>query len=107
MADDRALDAEVLEDRLAELEAARPWSPRVISRFETRIREGEDLELFRINPLAYARERGVDEAEAIDWANNILENGVNPPLWLVLGFDTVSPDNAQEVCNQFACPAAE
>ncbi len=45
--------------------------------------------------------------QAIDWAANILENGVNPPLWLVLPFDTVSPDNAQEVCNQFACPAAE
>jgi ribose transport system substrate-binding protein len=45
--------------------------------------------------------------QAIDWAYNMLENGVNPPLWLVLGFDTVSPENAQEVCNQFACPAAE
>lgn len=45
--------------------------------------------------------------QAIDWANNILNEGVNPPLWLVLGFDTVSPENAQEVCNQFDCPAAE
>jgi ribose transport system substrate-binding protein len=45
--------------------------------------------------------------QAIDWAYNILNEGVNPPLWLVLPFDTVSPDNAQEVCNQFACPKAE
>jgi ribose transport system substrate-binding protein len=45
--------------------------------------------------------------QAIDWAVNMLEDHVNPPLWLVLPFDTVSPENAQEVCNQFACPAAE
>jgi ribose transport system substrate-binding protein len=45
--------------------------------------------------------------QAIDWAKSILEDGVNPPLWLVLPFDTVSPDNAQDVCNAFACPAAQ
>jgi ribose transport system substrate-binding protein len=45
--------------------------------------------------------------QAIDWAHNILVDGVNPPLWLVLPFDTVSPENAQEVCNTFACPNAE
>jgi ribose transport system substrate-binding protein len=45
--------------------------------------------------------------QAIDWAKNILEDHVNPPLWLVLPFDTVSPENAQEVCNTFACPKAE
>jgi ribose transport system substrate-binding protein len=45
--------------------------------------------------------------QAIDWAKLILEEGVNPPLWLVLPFDTVSPENAQAVCNTFACPKAE
>ena len=45
--------------------------------------------------------------QAVDWAARILEDGVNPPLWLVLPFDTVSPENAQDVCNQFACPNAE
>jgi ribose transport system substrate-binding protein len=45
--------------------------------------------------------------QAIDWAHRILVDKVNPPLWLVLPFDTVSPDNAQDVCNSFACPAAE
>jgi hypothetical protein len=34
-------------------------------------------------------------------------DGVNPPLWLVLPFDTVSPDKAQQVCNDFACPNAK
>ena len=45
--------------------------------------------------------------QAIDWAAELLMNGTNPPLWLVLPFDTVAPDNAQEVCNTFACPKAE
>ena len=45
--------------------------------------------------------------QAIDWAHSLLNDGVNPPLWLVLPFDTVSPENAQAVCNQFACPKAE
>lgn len=44
--------------------------------------------------------------QAIEWAKLILEDHVNPPLWLVLPFDTVSPDNAQAVCDTFACPAA-
>ncbi|MEZ4595964.1 MAG: substrate-binding domain-containing protein [Chloroflexota bacterium] len=44
--------------------------------------------------------------QAVDWAKAILEDHVNPPLWLVLPFDTVSPENAQAVCDAFACPAA-
>ncbi|HML21604.1 MAG TPA: substrate-binding domain-containing protein [Aggregatilinea sp.] len=45
--------------------------------------------------------------QAIDWAHRILADHVNPPLWEVLPFDTVSPDNAQDVCNAFNCPNAE
>ena len=45
--------------------------------------------------------------QAIEWARLILEEHVNPPLWEVLPFDEVSPDNAQDVCNAFACPNAE
>jgi len=45
--------------------------------------------------------------DAIEWGRSLLIDGVNPPLWLVLPFDTVSPDNAQQICNDFACPKAE
>ncbi len=45
--------------------------------------------------------------QAIDWAHALLVDSVNPPLWEVLPFDTVSPDNAQDVCNSFGCPNAE
>jgi ribose transport system substrate-binding protein len=45
--------------------------------------------------------------QAIDWAHMILVDHIVPPGWVVLPFDTVSPDNAQEVCNSFACPNAQ
>jgi len=45
--------------------------------------------------------------QAIDWAHLILTQAVVPPRWVVLPFDTVSPENAQDVCNMFACPNAQ
>ncbi len=45
--------------------------------------------------------------QAIEWAHLILTQHVVPPRWVVLPFDTVSPDNAQEICNEFACPDAK
>lgn len=45
--------------------------------------------------------------QAIDWAHQILVGHIVPPQWVILPFDTVSPENAQEVCNTFACPAAQ
>jgi ribose transport system substrate-binding protein len=45
--------------------------------------------------------------QAIDWAKLILTKAVTPPLWVVLPFGTVDPKTAQDVCNQYACPAAK
>ena len=47
----------LLESKMTEIEQARSWSPRVISKFETLIRSGDDLSLYRVNPLAFARDR--------------------------------------------------
>ena len=55
-----------LDEQLAQLEQARPWSPRVISKLETFIRTAPDVEVFRVNPVQYALERSVSEAEALD-----------------------------------------
>lgn len=60
------IDEQILEQRLGVLEAARAWSPRVISRLEAMIRTSDDKALFRINPLSFAAERGMTETEAID-----------------------------------------
>jgi ribose transport system substrate-binding protein len=45
--------------------------------------------------------------QAIDGAHMILTGHVVPPQWVILPFDTVAPDTAQDVCNTFACPAAQ
>ena len=55
-----------LEQRLEALESARSWSPRVVSRLESRVRSGDDLSLFRINPKAYASETSMSAPEAVD-----------------------------------------
>lgn len=44
--------------------------------------------------------------QAIDWAEQILVNHVNPPLWVELPFEGVFPENAQDICNQYSCPLA-
>lgn len=56
----------VLEEKLTQLEQARGWSPRVVSRLESLIRTADDYDLFRINPIQYATDKNVDEQEAID-----------------------------------------
>jgi class 3 adenylate cyclase len=62
----RALNEPLLDSKLAQLEESRAWSARVISRLEALLRTADDYDLFRINPLAYAAERGVAEREAVD-----------------------------------------
>src|SRR5258708_7823144 len=56
----------LLDQRLADLEKARSWSPRVISKLEATIRTAEDYDLFRINPLRYATDKAMSEKEATD-----------------------------------------
>ena len=58
-----SIDERLLESRMTEIEQARAWSPRVISKFETLIRSGDELSVYRANPLAFARDRGVAEIE--------------------------------------------
>src|SRR3954454_1867062 len=58
-------DEKALDEALARLQAARAWSPRVVSRLEALVREGEDAALFRVNPFALAAERDLDPDEAL------------------------------------------
>ena len=51
------VDERALDERLARLETARSWSPRVVSRLEALIREGDDAALFRVNPFTLAGQR--------------------------------------------------
>ena len=74
----------LLESKMTEIEQARAWSPRVISKFETLIRSGDDLDLYRVNPLAFARGYGVAEAETIDLFLHATRCGLFDMSWDVL-----------------------
>lgn len=74
----------LLETKMTEIEQARSWSPRVISKFETLIRSGDDLSLYRINPLAFARDRAIAEAESIDLFLHATRSGLFEMSWDVI-----------------------
>lgn len=61
-----AVNEPLLDERLAALEEARAWSPRLISKLESHIRTADDLALFRINAFSFAGERHLAENEIID-----------------------------------------
>ncbi|WP_338834436.1 adenylate/guanylate cyclase domain-containing protein [Bradyrhizobium septentrionale] len=74
----------LLETKMTEIEQARSWSPRVISKFETLIRSGDDLALYRVNPLAFARDRAVSESESIDLFLHATRSGLFEMSWDVV-----------------------
>ncbi|HKU08176.1 MAG TPA: DUF5939 domain-containing protein [Bradyrhizobium sp.] len=74
----------LLESKMTEIEQARSWSPRVISKFETLIRSDDDLSLYRINPLAFARDRSITEAESIDLFLHATRSGLFDMSWDVV-----------------------
>lgn len=61
-----SINESLLDKFLGELEGARAWSPRMISKLESFIRTAEEYDLFRINPIQYATEKNMAESEAID-----------------------------------------
>jgi class 3 adenylate cyclase len=74
----------LLDERLAKLETARAWSPRLVSKLEGHIRSADDEALFRINPLAFAAERGLAEDEVIDLLLHAAAIGLFRMDWLLL-----------------------
>ncbi|HUO58007.1 MAG TPA: DUF5939 domain-containing protein, partial [bacterium] len=78
------INSQVLEEKLAALEKAHTWSPRVISKLEALLLTGDDFQLFRINPLQFAKEKGVDEQESIDLFLHGTKLGLFKMEWQVL-----------------------
>ncbi len=56
----------VLVEKMDAVRKAREWSSNVLEKAESLIRTGDEDELFRINPLRFAADRGMAEGEAID-----------------------------------------
>jgi class 3 adenylate cyclase len=74
----------LLEAKMTEIEQTRSWSPRVISKFEALIRDGDDLSLYRVNPLAFAGTRAIAEPESIDLFLHATRSGLLEMHWDVL-----------------------
>jgi class 3 adenylate cyclase len=79
-----SIDERLLENKMTQIEQARTWSPRVISKFETLIRSGDEVSLYRANPLAFARDRGVAEPESIDLFLHAARAGLVDMHWDIL-----------------------
>lgn len=79
-----SIDERLLENKMTQIEQARAWSPRVISKFETLIRSGDEVSVYRANPLAFARDRGVAEPESIDLFLHAARAGLVDMHWDVL-----------------------
>ena len=78
------IDEKKLEERLVALEASKSWSPRVVSRLEMLLRSGTDEELYRINPIQFATEKSIAEAEAIDLFLHACVAGLFDMDWLLV-----------------------
>ncbi len=78
------LDESKFHASLAQLEKSRQWSPRVVSRLESMIRNGDEDALFRVNPVAYSKEKGMDEQEAVDLFLHAAVNGIFKMNWNLL-----------------------
>jgi class 3 adenylate cyclase len=102
------MDERALDQRLARLEATRPWSPRVVSRLEALIRSDDDAALFRVNPFTFARERDLDEGEAIDLFLHAAAHGLFEMDWLLIcprcACAVESFARLRAVLRRFRCP---
>jgi len=85
------IEERLLERKMTEIEQARSWSPRVISKFEALIRGGNDRSLYRANPRAFARDRAIAEGQSIDLFLHATRAGLFEMHWDVL-------------CPQSGCP---
>ena len=100
--------AAVVDERLAGLEAARPWSPRVVSRLEALVREDDDAALFRVNPFALADRRDLDPDEAVDLLLHTTALGLFEMDWLLVcprcACAVESLARLRAVLRRFRCP---
>jgi class 3 adenylate cyclase len=102
------VEERALDERLARLEAARPWSPRVVSRLEALIRTADDDALFRVNPFTFASRWDLDESEAIDLFLHAAAAGLFEMDWLLIcprcACAVESFARLRAVLRRFRCP---
>lgn len=74
----------LLDERLAALESARAWSPRLVSKLESHIRSAEDVGLLRLNPISFAAARNLVESETVDLFLHATALGLFEMNWVLL-----------------------
>src|SRR5262245_3840814 len=74
----------LLDEKLSELEQVRRWSPRLVSKLEMMIRTAEDFDLFRVDPIFWAGEKGSAEKEAIDLFLYAAHQGLFEMEWNII-----------------------
>ncbi len=79
-----AINEKLLDERLAALESARAWGPRVVSKLEAHVRSADDAALLRINPISFAAEKNIPEAEAVDLFLHAASLGLFQMDWVLL-----------------------
>ena len=78
------MNEKVLDEKLAALERAKPWSPRLVSKLEALLRHPDDFALFKVNPVRFAAEKGVPEPESIDLFLHATKAGLFSMSWQLL-----------------------
>ena len=71
----------VLREKLGAVRKAKNIAPKVMDKLEELIRLGDDYDLFRINPLRFAADRGLVEHEVIDAFLHGAKNGLFQMEW--------------------------
>jgi hypothetical protein len=73
-----------LDNLLTQLEQARSWSARTISKLETLIRAEGATPLFRLDPLTLARDKNLSDAEAINLLLHAAQIGLFTMAWCLV-----------------------
>ncbi len=73
-----------LEELLSRLTASSRWPPAMLSALRTFICSAEDYDLFRVNPLQYAKRAGISESDAIDLFIHAAKVGLFEMDWQLL-----------------------
>lgn len=105
------IDEAELESGLTAVEEASTWSPRIVSKLEALIRAEGDKDLFRINPIKFAVDRGVGEEEAISLFLHATKAGLFEMEWNIIcascgnvfrsfrNLEKLDPDFRCNLCN--------
>lgn len=105
---DSAVNEQQLDRQLGQLEQARPWTPRVMSKLEAFIRSAPDFDLFRVNPVQYAQERSMSAAEALDLFLHASRIGLFEMDWHIVcphcGFVVDSLHSMSQLRGHYLCP---